>query len=162
MKQGVGVLALLCSSAAFATATVTVVPSNATPSPGETFYVTVSGAGFPSTAGATLGLTFNSAVVTIPTPTLPNNIALAPGSPFTTGIVGAPNPFSSGDFFSILGPLIGPQPSGNFDAFRIYFTVSPTATPGSQANIALVDDGVDFGQRRTPSRLFQLPTPRPM
>lgn len=121
--------ALLASSASMA-ASVTVVPSSATPTVGSSFSVIVHGDGFPSTAGATLGLTWNSAVASV------TSIVLAPGSTFTGGVVAAApwNPIS------IIGPLVGTLPSGSFDSFQINFQ----ALAAGAANIQLVDDQADL------------------
>ena len=128
-KPIVGVLALLCSSVSLA-ATVSVVPSNANPTPASTFSVTVSGVfGATTTAGATLGLTWNTAVVAV------TSVVLATGSPFPTIV--AASPFN---LVTVLGPLTGAQPSGNFDAFVVNFNA---IAPGA-ANIVLVDDQGDF------------------
>lgn len=136
--QIVGVLALLCSSAAYS-ALVTVTTSSANPGIGETFFVAVSGSGFPETVGATLKLSFNSAAVSVVTPTLTSGIVLAAGSPFTGGIV-APSPFLSGNILNVLAPTVGTLPSGSFDAFVINFV----KTGPGLANIQLIDDGNDF------------------
>ncbi|MEQ1801024.1 MAG: dockerin type I domain-containing protein [Gammaproteobacteria bacterium] len=138
-KQLLSLLVLLCSSKSMAAATVSVTPSNATPNIGDTFYVTVSGAGFPEVAGAVLLLNFNSAVVSVKTPTLSNGIVLAPGSPFGGGII-ADSPFLSGGQLVFLAPNPPlPMPAGSFDAIRVYFTVVGFGA----ANILLVQDGLD-------------------
>ncbi len=130
LKQFIGVLALLCSSAGMAgTIEVVASASNSTPIVGDPFTVTVSGAGFPETAGATLGLSWDSAVVSV------TSVDLAVGSPFPTLV--ADSPFN---LVTILGPLSGTQPSGSFDAFTITFT---TIAVGA-ANIFLTDDQADF------------------
>ncbi len=133
-KQCFGLLALLCSSAALA-ATINIVQSTPNPQVGDSFFVTVSGVNFPETTGATFPVTFNGAIVSIPT----NGIVLAPGSPFT-GIV-ASYPFSSRDLMSLVGHTTGSLPSGSFDAFRINFTLLAAGHP----DILIIDDGVDFG-----------------
>jgi hypothetical protein len=127
-----GLVALLGSVAVDA-AVVNAVASNPNPAVGESFSVTVSGAGFPATMGATLGLKFNGVVVRLV------GVEPAPGSPFTGG-VRANLPFKSGDSISILGPLEGTPASGNFDAFVIKFK---RIGPGA-AEIVLTDDGQDF------------------
>ena len=120
-------LALLCSSAGLAaTANVNVVPSNTTPSVGDSFSVTVSGAGFPETGGATLGLSFDSTVVKV------TGVVPVAGSPFPNLVVAAP-----WNRITLIGPLGGKQPSGAFAAFRIYFT----AIGRGKASITLVDAG---------------------
>jgi hypothetical protein len=122
-----GLLALLCSSAGLAgTLNVNVTPSNTTPSVGDSFTVTVSGVGFPETGGATLGLTFDSAVVKV------TGVVLAAGSPFPNLLVAAP-----WKQITLIGPMGGKQPSGSFAAFKINFT----AIGRGKANIALVDAG---------------------
>lgn len=135
-KQIVGALALLCSSAGMA-ATVTVIPSTATPAPGSSFTVTVHGDGFPLTAGATLALSFSNNVQV-------TNIAPSAGSPFTGGTVpqGAitPGSFPSGSLLTVLGPLVGTLPSGSFDAFTVTFD----ALSAGAANIVVIDDQSDI------------------
>jgi hypothetical protein len=115
-------------------AVVTAIPSTPAPGVGDSFFITVSGTGFPTTTSATLGLTFDSAVVSM------TGVELAADSPFAGGVV-APSPFHSGDSVSILGPLSGPQPSGDFAAFRVTFRVLAAGNPA----IALVDDGGEWG-----------------
>jgi hypothetical protein len=137
-------VALLCSSAGYAaTVAVTVtensfITNDGLVNVGDSFFVTVSGAGFPNTVGASLTLLYNSAAVAITGPVLTNGIVLAPGSPFTGGIV-APDPFPSGSILNILAPPVGALPNGSFDAFRINFT----AIGEGFANIVLFDDQVD-------------------
>lgn len=128
-----GALALLASSASMA-ATVVVTPSDANPLAGTSFSVIVHGDGFPSTAGATLGLSWNTAAASV------TAITLAAGSPFTGGVVAAApwNPIS------ILGPLVGTLPSGSFDSFNISFSVNAGAAPGTPLNIVLTDDQTDL------------------
>ena len=140
-RQSLLAVGMLFSSPGFAS-TVTVTPSNAAPHVGDTFTLTVSGAAFPDTVGATLILTFDSAVVRVLTPTLTAGIVLAPASPFTGGIVLPTGnaAFVSGGNFSVLAPLVGILPSGNFAAFQIVFT----ALALGNANIVLVDDQADF------------------
>jgi outer membrane protein OmpA-like peptidoglycan-associated protein len=139
-----GLLALLSSSVVFA-ATVTVTPSTANPVIGTQFTLTVSGAGFPDTVGATLQLTFDPTKVAVFEPALGSGIVLAPGSPFTGGIAMPATctpTYTSGSAcnFSLLAPTVGALPTGNFDAFQIVFT----ALAVGSANIVLVDDGADF------------------
>jgi hypothetical protein len=145
-KRSFVVLGLLCSATGFA-ATVTLVPSTtAVYFPGESFYVDVFGSGFPDTVGATLHLTFSSAV-SIATPTTTAGIVIPAGSPFTGGIV-APSPFLSGNILSVLAPTVGTLPTGNFGgnpAFRINFVATVTCVVAPcPANIQLVDDQADF------------------
>ena len=140
-KQIVGALALMASSGAFA-ATVNVTSNVANNvAYGATFTIDVSGVGFPATTGATLGLTFDPTAVKV------TSIQLAAGSPFTGGTVpsGAQNPpaFVSGDLITVLGPLVGANPSGSFDAFTVTFQAL-TFAGQKQANIVVVDDGADF------------------
>ena len=129
-----GAAALLCSSAGMA-ASVTVVASNSAPNVGDLFSITVHGDAFPTTAGATLALSFNSNVTV-------TAIGLAPGSTFTGGVVPTipPGTFASGDLISVLGPLVGTLPSGSFDAFQVTFQ----ATGAGAAGIVLTDDQSDF------------------
>jgi len=135
IKHVLGAAALLCSSAGMA-ASVTVVPSTATPTVGSSFTITVHGDAFPTVAGATLGLTFSNNVQV-------TNIAPSAGSPFTGGTVpqGAitPGSFTSGSLISVLGPLVGTLPSGSFDAFTVTFN----ALASGAANIVIVDDNSD-------------------
>jgi len=131
-RQFIGVLALLFSSAGMA-ASIIVTPSTANPIEGDPFSVTVSGVDFPSTAGATLRLSWNPTVNV-------TSIVLAAGSPFTGGIVAGPFPTTSPTLVTVLGPLVGTLPSGNFDAFTINFDA---LTPGD-AGIVLFDDGADL------------------
>ena len=127
-KQLIGALALLCSSVSMA-ATINVVASNTDPNVGQTFSVTVSGVAFPETAGATLGLTWDATKVTV------TSVVLATGSPFPTIV--AASPFN---IVTVLGPLSGTQPSGNFAAFTVNFT----AIAAGLANISVNDDQSDF------------------
>ena len=148
-KQSLAVAALLFSSTGFA-ATVTVTPSNAAPSVGETFFIDVFGSGFPGdgtctgvapscsegVVGATLKLTFSSAVAIV------TNGITATGSRFTGGVA-AGYPFVSGGNFSLLAPTVGALPGSNFGgvaAFRVTFT----ALAAGAANIVVVDDQGDF------------------
>ena len=134
------VLALLCASGTFA-ATVTITPSTANPTIGTQFTLTVSGAGFPDTVGATLKLNFDPAVVQVLSPPGTAGIVLAPGSPFTGGIsYNGSTPFAPLNNFSVLSPTVGTLPTGSFDAFQIIFT----AIAAGNANIVLVDDQADF------------------
>ena len=149
-RQSFLALALLFSSTGFA-ATVTVVPhfSNNTGcgpvcnvSVGDTFYIEVVGNGFPDTVGATLKLAFNSNVSVL-IPTLTAGIVLAPGSAFTGGIaLPLGNAlFVSGGNLTVLAPLVGTLPTGNFGAaFRVFFKAN---APGA-AGITLIDDQADF------------------
>ena len=134
-KQVIGALALLCSSVSMA-ATINVVSTNNNPNVGQTFSVTVSGAGFPETAGATLQLSWNTAAVSV------TSVVLATGSPFPTIV--AASPFN---LVTVLGPLSGTQPSGSFNAFTVNFTAIGTGggnPPTAPANILLTDDQGDF------------------
>src|SRR5262245_35766039 len=129
-RKLVGVAALLFSSAGMA-ATVTVTPSTPSPvAPNSAFSLTVSGSDFPSTAGTTLGLNYNSSFVSV------SSVTLAPNSPFT-GCLVATAPFN---LISVLGPLTGTLPSGSFDAFVINFQ----AVGQGDAGIELVDDQLDL------------------
>lgn len=112
-------------------ATVNVVPSSNTVTT-STFFVTVSGSDFPETYGATLGLSFNPDVVNV------TGVTLAAGSPFDDiSWSFSDNVAGEVEFISILAPLTGPLPSGNFDAFRINFSAQTKGLP----NIRLIDDG---------------------
>jgi hypothetical protein len=130
ISKFVGMAALLCSSAGMA-ATVTVVPSNASPNVNDAFSVAVNGAGFPATAGATLELRFNPAVVSV--------TSIVAGPLFTGGVVSGPT-YDGTDLVSLLGPLQGTLPSGDFLAMTINFT----AIGSGAANIELFDDGLDL------------------
>ena len=145
MKKSIATLcaalfALLSSSVVLA-ATVTITPSTANPTIGTQFTLTVSGAGFPDTVGATLKLNFDPAVVRVLAPAASAGIVLAPGSPFTGGIsYNGTDPFLPLNNFSVLAPTVGTLPSGSFNAFQIIFT----AIAAGNANIVLVDDQADF------------------
>ena len=141
-------LALLFSSTGFA-ATVTVTPSNAAPIAGSTFYVDVFGANFPDVSGATLKLSFN-ANVSVVSPSVSAGFSTA-GGQFTGGVAIAPacTPvYISGTGagscnWTILGPLVGALPTGNFggvQAVRINFN----ALAAGAANIVVFDDQADF------------------
>jgi hypothetical protein len=121
-------LAVLCSGAGLA-ATATVTASDSRPQVGDTFFVTVGGAGFPGTSGATLQLSWDSDVVSV------TGVELASGSPFTDLLADPPYAL-----ITLLSPLTGTLPSGDFEAFRINFT----AVAEGDARIQVVDDGVDF------------------
>ena len=117
-------------------ATVNVVPSSNTVNPFNYFSVLVSGSGFPETGGATLGLSFDPSVVKI------SGISLATGSPFDYVSSSAfDNVTGQVQFISLLAPLVGALPSGNFDAFRIDFN----SMGAGAANISLIEDGVITG-----------------
>jgi hypothetical protein len=143
-RQCLALLVLLCSATGFA-ASVTIVPSTGNPAVGQNFFIDVFGSGFPATAGATLILTFN-ANVELRTPTLTNGVKLGSGSPFTDGIGMTPDCeefFASGCSFSVLAPLGGTPPSGDFGGFaavRIGFK----ALAVGDANIRIFDDQNDF------------------
>ena len=118
-------------------ATVNVVPSSNTVNVYSNFSVLVSGSGFPETGGATLGLRFDPSVVKI------SGISLATGSPFDYVSSSAfDNVTGQVQFISLLAPLVGALPSGNFDAFRIDFNSMGAA---GAANIRLIEDGVITG-----------------
>ena len=146
ITNSLGAFALLFSSIGFA-ANVTVVPSNATPIIGSTFYVDLFGNGFPDVVGATLQLTFNSYRVSIVSPAVTAGFSTA-GGQFTGGVAIPPTctpVYVSGAScnFSILGPLVGTLPTGNFggvQAVRISFI----ALASGFANIQVIDDGADF------------------
>jgi hypothetical protein len=147
MKYILGAVSLLASASAFS-ATVevrTVAGANVVNSSGcctasidtdagNTFSVIVHGEGFPETAGATLGLTWNSAAANIA------SIVLAPGSTFTGGVVAAApwNPIS------ILGPLVGTLPSGTFDSFQVNFTAVASNAAPQALNLTFIDDQSDL------------------
>ena len=117
-------------------ATVNVVPSSKTVDGLGYFSVLVSGTGFPETGGATLGLSFNPSVVNI------SQIFLATGSPFDYVSSSAfDNVTGQVQFISLLAPLVGALPSGNFDAFRIDFK----SVGAGAASISLIEDGVSKG-----------------
>ena len=142
-KQSLAVVALLCSSTGFA-ATVTVTPSNAAPTVGQTFSLDVFGADFPNTVGPTLKLFFSSSVELV-TPVLTGGIVIPAGSPFTGGVAIAPpaDPFTSGRIFSVLAPTVGTLPTGSFGGFAAFRINFRAIAPGA-ANIVISDDGGDF------------------
>ena len=114
-------------------ATVNVVPNTNVVDAFTSFSVLVSGAEFPETGGATLGLRFNPRVVRI------SGISLATGSPFDTISPSAiDNAAGEVQFISVWVPLGGVLPSGNFDAFRIDFRSVGTGA----ASISLIYDDV--------------------
>lgn len=145
-KRSLAVLSLLCSSAGYS-ATVTVnlsensgIANDGLVNVGDVFSLTVSGADFPATVGATLKLLFNDVAVGVAQPTRVNGIVLASGSPFTGGVFVDPGPYPSGRIFSVVVPVVGALPSGNFDAFVINFT----ALAAGPANTVIFDDQFDF------------------
>jgi hypothetical protein len=109
---------------------VTLVPSTpAAVVPGSTFSVLAHIDRFPATVGATLGLSWNAAAVSVV------SITPASGSPFTDVIASPPwNPFS------VLIGLSAPLVKGSADAFVITFRAEATGS----ANIVLIDDGLDL------------------
>ncbi len=114
-------------------ATVNVVPSTNDVNLFSDFSVLVSGTGFPETGGATLGLSFNPSVVNVA------GMSLATGSPFDYISSSAfDNVTGEVQFISVLAPLVGTLPSGDFDAFRVDFRSVGLGTAG----ISLIDDGV--------------------
>lgn len=111
-------------------ATINVVSSAVFPS-GD-FSVLVSGSDFPETAGATLGLRFDPNVVNV------SGISLAAGSPFDVIDSSAfDNTTGEVEFITVLPPIDQTLPSGNFDAFRIFFT----AVVNGPAAIDVFEDG---------------------
>lgn len=116
-------------------ATVNVVPSSNIVN-SSTFFVMVSGTGFPETYGATLSLSFDPRVVNV------TEVVLATGSPFdyiSSSVFD--NEAGEVQFISILAPLAGALPSGSFDAFRVNFS----AIEMGEADIRLRDDGASKG-----------------
>jgi hypothetical protein len=127
-------LALLSSSASMA-ATVTIVPSNTDVFPDNTFTVTIHGDGFPETAGATLGLSFNSSMVSFVGAALPAT------GPFSAamGSFLVPHPSTGAPAtFDILAPLARTAPSGSFDA--AIFTFRWISFAVGYANIQFIDN----------------------
>lgn len=117
-------------------ASVSAVPSSHTVNAFDIFSVLVSGTGFPETGGATLGLSFDPSVVNV------YGISLATGSPFDFMSSSTFNNVTGEvQFISVLAPLAGTLPSGNFDAFRIDFYGVGVGT----AAINLIEDGVITG-----------------
>lgn len=123
-------------------ASVSLEPSVIQVVPGQFFDILVSAADFPETGGATLGMTYDAAVVHV------TAISLAPGSPFDSlftldttpgspGLVNAFYPDGAVDFITFTPPLAGALPSGAFPVITLSFE-----TVGTGAfNVALVDDG---------------------
>ena len=144
-KQSLLAVAMLFSSTGFA-ATVQVVPSTATPIAGSTFYIDVFGNGFPDVVGATLKMSFNPNVSVV-SPAVTAGFSTA-GGQFTGGVAIPPTctptyVSGTGCNFSILGPLVGTLPTGNFGgvpAVRITFN----ALAAGAANIQILDDQSDF------------------
>ena len=145
MSKSLLAATLLFSATGFA-ATITVVPSTATPTVGSTFTVDLFGAGFPDVVGATLKLTFNPNVSVV-SPAVSAGFSTA-GGQFTGGVAIPPTctPSYAGTLacnFSILGPLVGTLPTGNFGGVRAV-RITFNALALGAANIVVVDDGGDF------------------
>ena len=137
------VFALLCSSVGLA-ATVNVVPSTATPNIGDMFTVTIQGDSFPANVGPSLGLSFDSAVVSYVSTALPATGPFSSGAgAFLTLFPGAGTPTDI--FVTPSG-----SPSGSFDAFIITFMA---IAPGA-ANILILDDCVSVATCPTAARAW--------
>lgn len=133
-----GMLFLLLISPAQAV-TVNVVPDNSSVGLNDTFSVLVSGVDFPETGGATLGLTFDETVINV------TGFSLATGSPFDSITPTTPSASDNVNgevgFITVLAPLVGALPSGDFDAFVIDFIAVGAGTSA----INLIDDGTIKG-----------------
>lgn len=112
---------------------VNVTASKTNPEVGESFYVTVSGVDMPKNDGASLGLVWNSAVVSV------TGIALAPRSPFDFLTSNAPA--NSAFTFAKNEGNVCEQGPCSFDAVRINFKVIGKG----KANIIIKDDGASLG-----------------
>jgi len=122
-KQLVGVLALLASSVGSA-ATVTVVPSNATPGIGNVFTVTLQVAGAANIGGFTNTLTWDNSKVNLTSALVANACASClPGSgPVGTG-TGTFDIITGSNGLRTLDVLPGVPPvNGNFDLSVLTFT----------------------------------------
>ena len=157
-RLSLGVVGLLCSAAAVSAPSVTIVPDNANPLPGQVFSLTVQAAGFPgngSTTGITGGsftITFNSTVVALLGAALPTSPAQnSTGNPFDfitpltvyNANTAALSVLRNGTACSGACPNPFRYAFGNFNAFVLTFQVLNGAPPGAPANIVMVDDGVD-------------------
>ena len=136
--QGLGVLALVCSSAAMA-ATVTIVSSTGTASPAANtdFTLTIHADGMAETAGPTLGLQINDPNVTY--------VSGALAGPFVGGFY-VPHP-SSGTptTFDLLAPGTA---TGSFDA--AVFTFHTTAVlAGGSTPVTFIDNSITLGNAAT-------------
>jgi len=124
----------LAITTAVEAATINVEPDSNNIAPNNTFSAFISSLDIPETGGATLGLTFNANVIHV------TGLSLAPSSPFDTISPSAiDNVNGQIEFISLLPPLYGALPSGNFDVFSIDFLA---VAPGFSA-ISLIDDAAD-------------------
>jgi hypothetical protein len=121
----VAVAALLCSSAGMA-ATVTAVPSNANPGIGESFSVTLSVFDMVNTAGPTLSLTYDAAVVSF------TSMALPATGPFAA---------TSGTFLVQHLPTFDILLASPFTGDSEFLTINFQAIGMGAANIVVEDDG---------------------
>lgn len=126
ITKTLGVLALLGSSAGMA-ATVTITPSSSLVTPGETFTLTVT-ANVPNTFAATMGLSFDSAVVSYV-----SGIALAPWNVFVKNSPTTANP----TVFDVETPAATAANPGVYNVAQLTFQ----AIAGGAANIVINDDG---------------------
>jgi hypothetical protein len=127
---------LLATASVAQAATVNVVPDAAIVGPNSVFSVLVGGTSFPETGGATLGLSFDPSVVNV------TGVFLATGSPFDFVSSSAFDNVTGGvKFISVLAPVAGALPSGDFSALRIDFM----SVGLGAANITLSEDGVLTG-----------------
>ena len=122
------VLALLCSPPGIAaTVTIMVVPSALTLEVGDTFTVRIT-ADVPNTFAATMGLTFNSAVVSYV-----RGVALAPWNVFVKSSPTTANP----TVFDVETPSATAANPGVYNVAELTFQ----AIAGGAANILINDDG---------------------
>ena len=123
-------MALMVMSSAQAANVVLSLPGDSF-APGEVFTMDVDAFDFPNTGGATLGLVFDAAVVDIDSA---SDFRLN-GSPFTGSLTATEN--GPGDWtVSLLAPLLGPDPFGDFKVFEVDFTAGQAGI----TTIELVDE----------------------
>ena len=129
-RQGLGLLAVLCSSVATA-ATVTVVPSTLSPAVNDIFTVTVSAADIVNVGGITLAVTWDETKVAYTSTTLPDTGPLATGTATFLKVTGtAPS--------LIVNILPGNPPiNGEFDVAVFTFM----ALSAGAMNLLINDDG---------------------
>lgn len=131
LKQLLSAVLFLTTPLAHA-ATVHLNPLTPTVTVGDSFSVGVHAAGFPETGGATLGLEFNASVIHL------TGLTLTPGTPFDTlSPTAFDNVVGKVDLISILAPLMGSLPAGDFDVFTMKFT----AVGAGQSPVTLIDNG---------------------
>ncbi len=131
LKQLLSAVVFLATPLAHA-ATIHLTPLTPTVAVGDNFAISVHAAGFPTTGGATLGLEFNPSVVHL------TGLTLTPGAPFDTlSPTAIDNVAGKVSFITILAPLAGSLPSGDFDVFTMKFTAVGLGT----SPVTLIDDG---------------------